>query len=98
MKFEDMKKESKAVLSIFAKQILDIVNSDEVDSYKITEIREHVALWVRSNNLHPEEVKTLTEEKENMKSLKKVYVVGINNNTLTPDIIDDIWCEEDGTL
>ena len=98
MKFEDIKKESKAVLSIFAKQILDIINSDEVDSCKITEIREHIALWVRSNNLHPEEVKTLIEEKEKMKSLKKVHVIGVNNTALTPDIVDNIWCEEDDTL
>lgn len=40
----------------------------------------------------------MEEEKEKMKSLKRVYVVGINNNTLMPDIIDDIWCEEDDTL
>ena len=98
MKYKDISKESKTVLSIFAKQILDIINSDEVDSYKITEIREHIALWVRSNNLHPEEVKTLIEEKEKMKSLKKVHVIGVNNTTLTPDIVDNIWREQDYTL
>ena len=40
----------------------------------------------------------MTEEKEKMKSLKKVHVIGINNVELTPDIVDDIWCEEDDTL
>lgn len=58
MKYEDMNKESKAVLSIFAKQLLDIINGKKVDSFKIIEIREHTELWVRSNNLHPEKVKT----------------------------------------
>lgn len=58
MKYKDINKESKAVLSIFAKQLLDIINGEKVDSCKIVEMREHIALWVRSNNLHPEEVKT----------------------------------------
>lgn len=40
----------------------------------------------------------MEEEKDNMKSLKKIHIIGINNITLTPDIIDDIWCEEDDTL
>ena len=40
----------------------------------------------------------MEEEKDNMKSLKKVHIIGINNIMLTPDIIDDIWCEEDDTL
>jgi hypothetical protein len=98
MKHKDINKESKAILSIFAKRILDIIDSDKVDSCKITEIREHIALWVRSNNLHPEDVKTLIEEKEKMKSLKKVHAIGVNNAILTPDIVDNIWCEEDDTL
>jgi hypothetical protein len=59
MKFKDINKESKAVLSILVSQLLDITNSNKIDSCKIAEIREHLALWVRSNNLHPEEVKTL---------------------------------------
>jgi hypothetical protein len=62
MKVKDINTESKAVLSIFAKQLLDITNSDKTDSCKITEIREHVALWVRSNSLHPEEVTTLRSD------------------------------------
>lgn len=40
----------------------------------------------------------MAEEKEKIKSLKKVRVIGINNAELTPDIVDDIWCEEDDTL
>jgi len=59
MKYKDINKGSKAVLSILVKQLLDIINSNKVDSCKIAEIREHLALWVRSNDLHPEEVKTL---------------------------------------
>lgn len=62
MTFKEINKESKAVLSIFIKQLLDIINSDEIDSYKITEIREHVALWISANGLHPEEVKTLESD------------------------------------
>lgn len=59
MAIKDISKESIAFLSIFTKQLLDIINSDKTDSYKITEIREHIALWVRTNDLHPENVKTL---------------------------------------
>lgn len=59
MVFKDIDKESKAVLSIFVKQLLDIINSDKIDSYKIAEVRRHIALWVNANDLHPEEVKTL---------------------------------------
>jgi hypothetical protein len=59
MAIKNIDKGSRAVLSIFVKQLLDIINSDEIDSYKITEIREHIALWVSANDLHPEEVKTL---------------------------------------
>lgn len=65
MKSKDINKESKAVLSIFARQLLDIANNDKTDSYKIAEIKEHIALWVRSNNLHPEEVETLESDKRN---------------------------------
>ena len=61
-KFNSLNKESKAVLSIFVKQLLEIIDSDKIDSYKITEIREHIVLWVRANDLHPEEVKTLIKK------------------------------------
>ena len=40
----------------------------------------------------------MEEEEEKKKSLRGIHIIGINNNTLTPDIIDDIWCEEDDTL
>lgn len=59
MAIKDIDKESKAVLAIFIKQLLDIINDDKIDSYKITGIRKQIALWVGANNLHPEEVKTL---------------------------------------
>ena len=56
---KDINKESKAVLSIFTKQLLNIINSDKIDSYKITEIRKCITLWVGANDLQPEDVKTL---------------------------------------
>lgn len=62
MTIKNINKESRAVLSIFVKQLLDIINSDKIDSYKITEIREHIVLWVNTNDLHPEEVKTLRSD------------------------------------
>lgn len=41
----------------------------------------------------------MEEEKERIKSLNKRHIVGINNIiTLSDDIIDDIWDEEDDTL
>ena len=40
----------------------------------------------------------MEEEKEKMKSSRGMHIIGINNMELTPDIIDDIWCEEDDTL
>lgn len=40
----------------------------------------------------------MEEEKEKMKSLRKVHIIGINNIELMHDIIDDIWCKEDDTL
>lgn len=51
-------KESKAILSIFAKQLLDILNSDENESHKVTRIRKKIELWINANDLHPEEVIT----------------------------------------
>lgn len=59
MAIKDMNKESRAFLSIFVKQLLDIINSSKTDSYKITEIRERIVSLVRANDLHPEKVKTL---------------------------------------
>jgi hypothetical protein len=35
---------------------------------------------------------------EKMKSLDKRHIIGINNIMLAPDVIDDIWCDEDDTL
>ena len=40
----------------------------------------------------------MEEEKEKIKSLDKRHIVEINNTTLSHDIIDDMWCEEDDTL
>lgn len=71
MIIKDINKESKAVLAIFIKQLLDIINSDKIDQYKITEIREHIALWVDANNLHPENVVSITELQEMLKKSKK---------------------------
>lgn len=65
MKLKDIDKESKAVLSIFTKQLLDIIDSDKIDSYKIVEIRKHITLWVNANDLHPEEVITLRSDEMN---------------------------------
>lgn len=35
---------------------------------------------------------------EKIKSLDKRHIIGVNNIMLAPDIIDDIWCDEDDTL
>jgi hypothetical protein len=72
MSIKNINKESRAVLSIFVKQLLDIINSDKIDSYKITEIREYVKLWVSTNDLHPEEVKTLISDNISITELQDV--------------------------
>ena len=77
MTIKDINKESKAVLSIFIKQLLDIINSDKIDPYKISEIREHIMLWVSTNDLHPEEVKTLESGDISITGLQEVLKNGI---------------------
>lgn len=72
MAIKNINRESKAVLSIFVKQLLDIINSDKIGLYKITEIRERITLWTRANDLHPEEVKTLISDDISVTELQDV--------------------------
>lgn len=72
MTIKNINKESKAVLSIFIRQLLDIINSDKIDSYKISEIREHIMLWVSANDLRPEDVKTLESGDISITGLQEV--------------------------
>lgn len=60
MKFQGMSNESKTVLSIFVNQLLEIIDRDDSDSNKVTEIREHITTFVDANDLHPEDVYTLS--------------------------------------
>ena len=55
--------ESKACLELLIHQIKDIYLSDEtLPEVKLFKILEIVNLWVKANNLHPEQVETLTME------------------------------------
>ena len=62
MKTKAISKESKAILSIFTKQLLEIINTDKDDSCKVDDIKEHIMLWINANDLHPEEVRSYNKE------------------------------------
>lgn len=61
MKTKDISKESIAILSIFTKELLEIINTNKNDSCKINELKENIELWIKQQKLHPEKVITLKE-------------------------------------
>lgn len=55
-KMKEISKESKAALSILIREVQDILISNEIDAEKIGEIQKLLDIWIKANDLHPEEV------------------------------------------
>jgi hypothetical protein len=67
----------------FKEEIEEIDMKEEIDMEGEIDMKEEI---------------DMEEEKNNIKSLDKKHIIGINNLFLPRDVIDEIWCDDDDTL
>lgn len=69
----EMKKETKAVLNILIREVQDILEkTTEPATTKVIKIEKLLDSWVNANNLHPEEIETLSIEEAG--KCGKIYI------------------------